>query len=91
MAEALGNSSGYLSQVIREVADSNFTTYVNTFRVEAVKLMLKDDAYASFSLLAIGQEAGFKSKSAFYNTFKKHTGMTPSAYQRSAHSSTSDN
>ena len=91
VAEALGISSGYLSQVIREVADSNFTTYVNTFRVEAVKLMLKDDAYASFSLLAIGQEAGFKSKSAFYNTFKKHTGMTPSAYQRSAHSSTSDN
>ncbi|MEQ8705081.1 MAG: helix-turn-helix domain-containing protein [Phaeodactylibacter sp.] len=91
VAAALGISPGYLSQVIREVSGSSFTTYVNALRIAAVKQMLEDEAYTSYSLLAIGEEAGFRSKSAFYTTFKKHTGMTPSAYQKSAHSSTSDN
>lgn len=91
VAAALGISPGYLSQVIREVSGSSFTTYVNALRIAAVKQMLEDEAYTSYSLLAIGEEAGFRSKSAFYTTFKKHTGKTPSAYQKSAHSSTSDN
>jgi AraC-like DNA-binding protein len=91
VAAALGISPGYLSQIIREVSGSSFTVYINTLRVAAVKQMLEDEAYASYSLLAIGEEAGFRSKSGFYATFKKHTGMTPSAYQKSTDSSTSNN
>lgn len=81
VAEKLGISPGYLSQVINAITENNFTTYINTYRVEEIKKMLQDPAFDQYSLLAIGMEAGFKSKSAFYTTFKKETGMTPSAFK----------
>ena len=91
VAEHLGISPGYLSQIINTAAGENFTTYINKQRVESVRQMLLDPQFEQYSLLAIGMEAGFKSKSAFNNTFKKITGMTPSTFQKSAHSSNSDN
>jgi len=84
IAQQLGISPGYLSQILGRSDAGTFTQFVNGYRVEAVKKMLVEKRYAHYSLLAIGQEAGFKSKSAFYTTFKKLSGMTPKAY-REAH------
>lgn len=83
VAEQLGISPGYLSQLTNTVTGNNFTSYINAYRVEAVKKMLVDPAFDQYSLLAIGMEAGFKSKSAFYISFKKETGMTPNAFKKS--------
>ena len=82
IAEKLGISVGYLSQVLNENTGKNFNTYVNGYRVKDVQATLQNPASDRFSLLAIGMEAGFKSKSAFYTHFKKETGMTPSAYKK---------
>lgn len=84
IAQRLGISPGYFSQLINAVTGDSITHYMNTYRVEAVKQMIKDPSFAPFSLLAIGKEAGFTSKSAFYTTFKKMTGMTPNAFKNSS-------
>ena len=34
-----------------------------------------------YTLISIGLEAGFNSKTSFYTAFKKNTGMTPKQYQ----------
>ncbi|MEM6700720.1 MAG: helix-turn-helix domain-containing protein, partial [Bacteroidota bacterium] len=81
VAERLGISVGYLSQVVN-AKGQNFTTLINKYRVQAVQQMLEDRAFDQYSLLAIGMEAGFKSKSAFYNTFKQVAGMTPNEYKK---------
>jgi AraC-like DNA-binding protein len=91
VAQMLGISAGYLSQIISTSTEGNFSSYINQKRIEEVKKMLSNADFNQYSLLAIGREAGFRSKSAFYTTFKKHTGMTPSAFKKSTHSSTSDN
>lgn len=83
VADQLGISAGYLSQLVNTVAEKNFTNYINHYRVEAIKEMILDSEFENYSLLAIGLESGFTSKTTFYKAFKKVTGMTPNAYRNS--------
>lgn len=82
VAEQLGISGGYLSQLLNTRANRSFTDYINAFRVEEVKKMIKNPDFDKYSLLSIGLEAGFNSKSVFYSSFKKETGMTPNEYKK---------
>lgn len=81
IADKIGISVSYLSQLINSSLDINFTSLINYYRVSDVKNMLLDPTFNKYSILSIGLEAGFKSKSAFYNTFKKETGSTPNQYK----------
>lgn len=70
-----------ITEVLNTDLGSNFFSFVNKYRVEAVKNML-DDAENKFSIEAIGYECGFNSKSSFFTVFKKVTGMTPLQYKQ---------
>ncbi len=82
LAESMKLSNGYLSQIINQKEGKNFYDFINAYRVEEVKSKLRDPAYNHYSILAIGLDAGFKSKSTFNAVFKKMTGMTPSTYKK---------
>lgn len=81
LAEKTQLSNGYLSQIINQKEGKNFYEFVNTYRIEEVKAHLADPQFAHYSILGIGLEAGFKSKSTFNAAFKKLTGQTPSAFR----------
>ncbi len=74
-------SSGYLSNLINTFGDIHFADYINRFRVEQAKKMLKDGDYSAYTIISIGLESGFNSKSTFYKAFKKFTGMTPREFK----------
>ena len=82
VAEKLGISPNYISQLVNTITGDNFSTYINRYRVEAVKAMITDAEFDNYSLLAIGLESGFSSKTTFYTAFKKLTGMTPNMYRK---------
>ncbi|MBZ4037055.1 helix-turn-helix domain-containing protein [Flavobacterium sp. 17A] len=82
VAEKLGISAGYLSQIINTVTGDNFAHYINQYRVEAVKEMISNLEYDNYNLLAMGLESGFTSKTTFYKAFKKVTGQTPNEYKK---------
>lgn len=82
LAERLGISTNYLSQIINQQTSSNFFDYINSHRVEAAKQILADPDKARLSVLAIAMDAGFNSKSAFYSAFKQHAHMTPSQFRQ---------
>ncbi|MBT4520201.1 MAG: AraC family transcriptional regulator [Halieaceae bacterium] len=79
LAQRLAIQSAQLSQVINSCAHMNFYDFINGHRIKTAQTLLLDDA-SPWSILDIAMESGFNSKSTFYAQFKKHVGMTPTAY-----------
>jgi AraC-like DNA-binding protein len=86
LAKALSISPHHLSQTINEQLNQNFFDFINTYRIEEAKRMLLDPAKKHYSILAVSEEVGFNSKSAFNTAFKKHVNMTPSEFRKIADS-----
>lgn len=81
LAQQVGVSRNQLSQVINTGIGDNFYNFVNKFRIEEVKELIKKDVNRKFTILSLANDAGFNSKSSFNNIFKKITGLTPSEYR----------
>jgi AraC family transcriptional regulator len=52
---------------------------MSRLRVERAKALLADPA---LSVTQVGFNLGFSETSSFTTTFRKHTGLTPTAYRR---------
>jgi AraC-like DNA-binding protein len=83
LAQQLDLTSNQLSQIVNQKTSSNFFNFINSYRVEAVKGRLKNPAFAHYSILAIGFDCGFQSKSSFNKIFKQMVGKTPLEFQKS--------
>lgn len=82
VAEQLQISAQNLSQIVNENFQQSFPDFVNHFRVEEAKKRLLDPAHKHLTIIAIANEVGFNSKSAFNAAFKRFTGLTPSEFIR---------
>ena len=81
LADKLQLQSYMVSQVINEGLGKNFYDLINGYRVEEAKRLLTDPKNQNFTILSIGFEAGFNSKTTFNTVFKKFTGFTPTEYR----------
>ena len=81
LARELGISTKTLSQVINQGFDQNFFDFVNRFRCEEVKRILRGPD-RKITILEAMFASGFNSKSSFNKEFKKLTGQTPSEYKK---------
>lgn len=72
----------HLSKVLNEGLKQNFFDYINRYRVEEAKTLLKSSMCQHYTILAVAFEAGFNSKSTFNLIFKKYTQKTPSQYRK---------
>lgn len=78
MAEYLQIDPTYLSKLFSKEVGMSFREFIINARVGAAKNML---AYSDFSFSDVSLSLGFSSQSAFTDTFKKSTGMTPGKYR----------
>lgn len=81
VANELGISKSHFSKIINSYSDYNFSDFINWLRVEQAKKILLDDEFSEYTIIAIGLECGFNSKSTFYSAFKKFTSITPSLFR----------
>ncbi|MEM6362007.1 MAG: helix-turn-helix domain-containing protein [Bacteroidota bacterium] len=84
-ADMLGISASYLSSMVNAIRQESFIDFINGYRVKEAKTNLRSQHYKRYTILSIGLEAGFNSKSTFYKAFKKCTGMSPSSYREHYH------
>jgi len=87
LADQMGLSTHQVSYLLNHFLNTNFAEYINGFRVETAKTLLQNPEKDHLKILSIGYEAGFKSKTSFYHTFKKYTGMTPTEFRNQNKSS----
>ena len=81
LANHLQYPSHQVSQAINDGMDKTFYDLVNGYRVEEAKRLLLDPKNRSFTILSVGFEAGFNSKTTFNTVFKKFTGLTPTHFR----------
>jgi AraC-like DNA-binding protein len=82
LADKLSVSSHNLSQVFSRKMSKSFFDFVNEYRVQEARRLLRSPHYTHLSILGIALDAGFNSKNAFYSAFRKCMGMTPSAFMK---------
>jgi AraC-like DNA-binding protein len=82
LSAKLNVSKHHLTQVLNINLGKNFFTFINEYRIEAVKKRLVDPNYDHLTILGIAYDCGFNSKSSFNGLFKQYTGVTPSEYRK---------
>lgn len=80
IAKQLGVNRHVVSQVMNEVYGDGYAHYIKSYRIAEAKQLIK--TRTELSLEGIGYEAGFKSKSVFYESFRKLVGCTPAGYKK---------
>ncbi|WP_180236492.1 helix-turn-helix transcriptional regulator [Marinicella litoralis] len=61
---------------------SNFSSYINSYRIEAIKTALQDNNKEHIPILTLALNHGFNSLAPFNRAFKQQVGLTPSVYRK---------
>lgn len=85
LSQQLSIQTHHISQIINEKLNLGFSDFINKYRVNDAKRLLKDPEYDRFTILSICYEVGFKNKASFNNAFKKFTKLTPSEFKNSSY------
>ncbi|MBP7736313.1 MAG: AraC family transcriptional regulator [Spirochaetes bacterium] len=80
VAERLSITPHQLSQVLNELMNTGFWDFVNRYRIDEAKRLLRDNPDAN--IISVCFQVGFNSKSSFNSAFKKMTGMTPREFKQ---------
>ncbi len=80
LANRVGINANTVSQVINTEKRMNFNDFLNQKRIRVAQQRLLDTSFKHLTIEGVGQSVGFRSKSAFYSAFKKHTGVSPSMF-----------
>lgn len=82
LCDEVGLARTYLSQLINERSGKTLLELLAECRVAEAERLFREPATEHLTVEALGERAGFQSKSAFYAAFKRLKGTTPAAYRR---------
>lgn len=78
LAEHLNISPKYCGILFKQLSDNNFKDFLNRYRIEKAKEILRDDP--SIKIVDLSAMVGFNSSNSFIRVFSKYEGITPGAY-----------
>ena len=88
LSSILGIRPHQLSEILNDRLDTNFRSFVNSYRIDAAKkLLLENDA---MSIYRAALQCGFNSKTVFNTAFLKSEGMTPTQFRETSKKTHSD-
>ena len=78
LSVSTGLSKHHISQIINEELKCSFFEYTHQFRIEEAKRLMQSTDFVKIEALAY--DLGYRSKSSFFNAFKRNTRQTPAEY-----------
>ena len=85
LAKQLAVTQHRLRELINQtLGHQNFNSFLNSYRLSAVKAALRDPSKANLPILTIALDCGFNSLTTFNRAFKDSENMTPSAFRKRA-------
>jgi len=83
LAELTAISDKKLSVLLNQHMKISFYDFVNNYRINAFKDLIKSDVNNKYTIETIAFQCGFKSKASFYRIFKVKMNMSPSEFKNS--------
>ena len=80
LAAKLETNYSYVSQIINQDFNQNFSNFINEYRIKEARRLLVNVATNKYSMEYISESVGFKSLSSFNRAFKKFTGVPPTSF-----------
>lgn len=82
LSDEMGWAPERLTQAFRMGGETNFHDAVLAARLQEMERLARDTANARVTTLALGLDAGFGSKSAMYEAFRRELNTSPAAWRR---------
>ena len=70
----------HLSALLNKVYGVRFNDFINQYRIKHITSHYDKDGWNKMTLEGMASEAGFNSRTTFFNAIKKSTGLSPSEY-----------
>ncbi|WP_298517055.1 AraC family transcriptional regulator [uncultured Kordia sp.] len=81
LAKKLKTNPKYLSKIINNHYEKNFSSYINDLRINYILKELEvDESLKKCTVKSLTKKLGFGNTESFAKAFKKHTGINPSNY-----------
>lgn len=80
LAKLADTSAHALSFLFNQYMQKSYYDYINTYRVDEFKRLVKEIDTSRYTLTAMSQMCGFSSRASFFRHFKSITSITPSEY-----------
>lgn len=84
----LSNETGiprhHLSALLNKFYGTRFNDFINRHRIQYITENMDDPNWPKLTLEGIAREAGFNSRTTFFNSIKKFTGLAPSDFLEKA-------
>ncbi|WP_213585984.1 AraC family transcriptional regulator [Paenibacillus sp. J2TS4] len=79
LADKLNITGAYLSTYFKEKRGINFSDYVNTFRMDRAKELLRE---TDLKIQEVAVQVGYQNVNSFIRIFKKFTGVPPGEFRK---------
>lgn len=83
LADSLDTSSHSLSYLFNQHLNISYYDFVNDWRITEFKKLVAEDTSSKYTLDVLADLCGFSSRTSFFRSFKKSTGITPNEYIKS--------
>ncbi|MFL5810274.1 MAG: helix-turn-helix domain-containing protein [Flavisolibacter sp.] len=80
LSRETGIPQHHLSALINRIYEMRFNEFLNRLRINYISENFKNPEWEKLTLEGIAKQAGFTSRTTFFNAIKKSTGLSPSEF-----------